>query len=306
MPAPYCTVTDVLRRFDPGLSVADLGSAVFGIDSAEDVRARIRAVSQDWDRDTGTALRHLRAGSPGAPRTYEYQNARRQRTRYPLRVELDHDDIVPFNAVAGDVLEIRTGRDNWDDVTDAEGDEWVLLHDSGELKVFEFLVDRIFFEAPDERYLRATYRYGALGGARGRGGETTLTSDVDATSTSLSVTNAARLPASGVMLLPNPETDSSEYVRVTDVDTDTDTLTVQRGVNGTVVAGHDEGTAVHYCPQDVRDAVAGEAAAELIRYDLSTQRQDSDDAAIPPRDKLEDWRQEYRRTKAKYSAVRRM
>jgi hypothetical protein len=253
-------------------------------------------------------MRLRRTGSPDAPRTYEYHSARRQRNRYPLRVELDNDDIAPIDPTV-DTIEVRTGRDSWDDITDAEGDEWVLLYESGELKIFEFLVDRIFWEAPDDRYLRATYRYGSLGGDRDRGGETTLDGQIDGQSstTSLSVADASRLPADGgIMLLPDENAADDEYVRVTDVDTTTDTLTVQRGVNGTDAASHADGTTVHYCPEEVRDAVAGQAAAELVRYDLSTQRQDGNDVAISPGAKVEDWQQEYRDTKAKYSAVRRM
>jgi len=294
MPAPYCHPIDVLRRFDPSLALADLGpNNPYGLQSAEQIQARIRSVSQEWDRDTGTALRLRREGSPDAPSTYD--------------VDLDNQDIVPIDAAAGDVLEVRTGRDSWDDITDAEGDDWTLINETGELKLYQLLVRRIYWEAPDERYLRATYRYGTLGGDRDRGGETALSSQVDSTTTSLSVADASRLPAEGgIVFLPASTPADGEYVRVTDIDHGTDTLTVTRGVNGTDTVQHPSGTTVHYCPEDVRDAAAAQAAAELVRYDTTTQRTDADNAAVSPGQKLDDWQQEWQQTKARYSAVRKM
>lgn len=309
MPAPYCHPLDVLRRFDPSLTLTDIQQGnILGADSVEQIQARVHAVSQDWDQDTGTPLRLRRRGSPDAPRTYEYYDADRT-SGFPLRVELDHDDIVPFDPNAGDVLEIRTGRDSWDDITTGEGDEWVLLHESGDLKLFQLLVKRVWWEAPDERYLRTTYRYGALGGSRDRGGETTLAAAITGaeSETTLSVTDASRLPADGGLLfLPNSPAADSEYVRATSVDHAADELTVTRAVQGTDAASHDAGTTVHYCPPDVRDAVAGQAAAELARYDLALNRTDGDSLTIDPGTKIDDWQQEYRDAKARYSSVRRM
>lgn len=308
MPAPYCHPLDVLRRFEPSLTLDDLAAGnPIGLQSVEQIQARIRSVSQDWDQDTGTPLRLRRTGTPDAPRTYEYHDASRGTGGFPLQIELDHDDIVPLDSSAGDALEVRTGRDSWDDITAAEGDDWVLNHSGGYLKLFRILIQRVYWEAPDERYLRATYRYGSLGGDRERGGETTLDADITDTETTLSVSDASRLPPDGgIVLLTAADPANSEYVRITDVDWDTDELTVQRGANGTTKSSHDSGDVVHYCPEDVRDAVAAQAAAELVTYDTSNERADGDNASVTATRKLDDWQQEWQHTKAQYSAVRRM
>jgi len=311
MPVPYCHPIDVLRRFDPAISLADIQSGlgpISGIDSAADIHARIQAVSQEWDRETGTALRLRRAGSPGAPSTYEYHDARRQPTRFPLRVELNNDAVLPLDPDAGDVLAVRVGRDDWRDLTDAAGSEWVLLSATGELKLFRRLLRRAFFEAPDDRYLRASYRYGALGGDPDRGGQTALAGALDDSTTTLTVADASRLPADGAVALLPDATDpaAGEYVRIVDVDAGTDELTVVRAARGTDPVAHDSGTPVHYCPPDVRDAVAAQAAAALVNYDTGTQRSDADDLAISPGDKVDGWEAEWEQAKARYSAVRRM
>jgi len=311
MPVPYAHPVDVLRRFDSSLDAEDFQGGtgdLLGGGDLDDIWARLRSVSQDWDTDTGTALRERRTGSPGAPRTYEHQDADRTQG-FPLRVELDHDDVVPLDPDEGDVFEIRTGRDTWEDITAGEGDEWVLLHESGDLKIFDLLVRRVWWEAPDERYLRASYRYGALGGSAKRGGQTELTSSATESTSTLSVEDASRLPGDGGTVLvtePSPQGMTGEYVAVTDIDHEADELTVSRGRHRTPAASHDAGAIVHYCPMDVRDAVAAQAAAELVRYDLSLQRTDSDDSAISPSRKLDDWEAEYESAKADYSAVRRM
>ena len=308
MPVPYCHVVDVVRKFDPTLTESEIdGDSYIGNEDREQIRARIDAVSDEWDRSTGTPMRLVRVGSSGNPRTYERHDAVRQSGYSPLTVSLDNGDIVPLDSNSGDKLEVRTGRDSWEDVTDQEGDEWVLDHDTGQLKLFRLLVNRVYFEAPDERYARLTYRYGALGGARDRGGETTLDrslagSDSD---TSISVTSAARLPADGGVMLLSSESEE-EYVRVTDVDTSNDMLTVVRGIRATTVTSHAAETAVHFCPLSVRDAVAAKTARELLRYedwvDQLVETGDGPGAA----DKMASWQDAWKDALSKHSSVRRL
>jgi len=306
MPVPYCTDIDVVRKFNPQLGETALKQNDYiGNEDREQIRARIDAVSDKFDENTGKAMRELRVGSPGAPRTYEYYDAKRQGRRYPLQIDLDHEDIVPIDPDAGDTLEVRKGRDSWDDITSDEGDEWFLNYDEGELKIFEFLVNRIFFEAPDERYLRATYRHGALGGGRRRGGQTTLDGQVDDTTTSLSVTDSARLPADGGVMLVGTGTDA-EYARVTDVGTSTDTLTATRGIRATSKTSHDDGAPVHYCPLEVRDAVAAKTARELLRYDDWVDELVEAGQGLGASDKMDAWEQAWTDACANHTMVHRM
>lgn len=308
MPVPYCIPVDVARKYNPQLTQSNITSDDYiGNEDYAQIRARIGAVSDEWDNLSGTAMRELREGSPGEPRTWEFQDARTQRRRYPLRVSLDHDDIVPIDPSV-DTIEVREGRDDWRDVTGDEGDEWVLEYDTGEMKLFEFLVNRIWFEAPDDRYLRTTYRYGALGGARDRGGQTTLTSSVDSntTTTSLDVTDASRLPADGGVLLVGSG-EGAEYVRATNVDTSTDTLTVSRAARATTASAHSSDEPVHYCPLNVRDAVAAKTARELLRYeDWVDELVDASNLDVGAAEKMRSWQDNWETQLANNSAVRRM
>lgn len=306
MPVPYCTDIDVVRKFNPQLGEAALDANDYiGNEDREQIRARIDAVSDEFDESTGRAMREVRVGSPGAPRTYEYYDAQRQRHRFPLLVDLDHQDIVPIDPDAGDTLEVRDGRDSWDDITSEEGDEWFLNYEDGELKIFELLVNRIYFEAQDERYLRATYRHGALGGGRRRGGQTALDGQVDDSGTSLTVTDSARLPADGGVMLVGTGA-GAEYVRVTDVDTSMDTLTVTRGIRATSKTSHASGTPVHYCPLEVRDAVAAKTARELLRYDDWVDELVEAGSGLGASDKMDAWEQAWTDACAKHSVVHRM
>lgn len=304
MPTPYCHVVDPLRKFNPQLTEGTLDNEDY-IQNAdrEQVRARIDAVSDEWDQTTGTPMREVRVGSAGDPRTYERHDADRNQGYSPLTVSLNNGDIVPLDSTSGDALEIRTGRDTWEDVTDDEGDSWVLDHDRGELKLYRLLANRVYFEAPDERYVRLTYRYGALGGGRNRGGETTLDSKVTDSETSLSVADAARLPADGgVMLIASDTVD--EYVRVTDVNTSTDTLTVTRGTRATTAKPHSAGATVHYCPPAVRDAVAAKVARELLMYDDWVDDLANAGDGLSDSDKLDTWQRAWDQAASKHSAVR--
>jgi len=308
MPVPYCTDIDVVRKFNPQLGEAALeANDYIQNNDREQIRARIDAVSDKFDENTGRAMREVRVGSPGAPRTYEYYDAQRQRHRYPLEVDLDHQDIVPIDANAGDTLEVRDGRDSWDAITSDEGDEWWLDYEDGELKIFELLVNRIYFEARDERYLRITYRHGALGGGRRRGGQTTLDSQVDdsTSTTTLSVADSARLPADGGVMLVGTGTDA-EYVRVSDVDTSTDTLTVTRGIRATSATSHASGAPVHYCPLEVRDAVAAKTARELLRYDDWVDELVEAGQGLGASDKMDAWEQAWTDACANHTMVHRM
>jgi hypothetical protein len=302
----YALAVDVLRHFDPSLSQADLATEDYiGRQDLEQVRARLESASDEFDRNTGRAFRLRRVGAPSDPATWEYHDARRTSHRFPLRVDLDHGDIVPLDPDAGDALEIRTGRDTYEDITAEQGDSFYLDRATGELKLYQLLVNRLFFEAADERYARLTYRYGGLGGGRSRGGQTTLTGDVDAATTTLAVANASRLPADGGIVRVGPF-DDPEYVRVTGVDPAAGELTVTRGQRATVATTHDAGDPVHYCPLDIRDAVAGLAAAELVRYDTFIQQVDEDDDGIDPGTKVEQWNARFDDACAQYSGVRRL
>jgi len=297
MPLPYATPEAIQRKLDKPLD--NLGS-----DERQRYRTRGETASQQWDRATGNPMRSVREGAVGEPATWEYHNARDPGYE-PVVISLDHGHIQPIDSTAGDQIEVRTGRDSWDDVTDEAGDEFVLLHDRGQLKLFRFIINRAFFEPRDERFVRLTYRHGALGGDRDRGAETTTDGSVSQGDTTISVTSAGRFPQPPFVAdLGSPT--AHERVRVTSVDRNADELTVERGVRGTDDEAHGDEDVVQYSPDDVREAVAARAA-ELLTLDDDARPSLPNDGQTTSRSSRADrFRTEWENTAAKYSEVRQL
>jgi len=295
MPQPYCAPHDVLRRLDQPIDRLDS-------EQLDRLRARTAAISHAWDRETGRPLRAVRVGTPEAPRTWERHDAAGGSRGPPVVIDLDHGDIAPIDAGAGDTIEVRIGRDTWEDVTAAEGDDWTLDYDRGQLKLFRVILPRRIFEHPSERFVRLTYRHGALGGDRDRGGQTTLDSDASASAATLSVTDTATLPANAGVLSLGTGT-IQEYVRVADIDRATDTLTVTRGIRGTSQVDHGSNTIVQYVPPDVRDAVAARVAAQAILDDESRTSIPDDGQLTGPQAKAERFQAEWDDALARYGGV---
>lgn len=298
--AHYCHVVDVLRKFNPTITETNIDNdSIVGNEDRAQIRARIDGVGSDLERKTGVAWRRNRKGSPGTPSTYEYQDVDGRRNTTPLRTSLDHRPVLPFDSAEGDTLEIRTGRDSWTDVTDEAGDEFILDYADGTLKLYRILIDRIRWDVPDDRYLRATYRYGVLGGDQQQGGQTTLDGSVSPGDTTISVSDAARLPSRGILLINN-----SEYVRLTDVDHSADSLTVTRGERATSDESHSDGDVVHYAPEDIREAVAGRVAAELVRNDDVVDALPTPDDNVSYSDKTDALESEWQETLGQYADVK--
>jgi len=297
MSLPYCTQTDVDRKLDV------LNQDFRGATWANRVRAKIQAVSQRWDARTGTPMRTIRVGSPANPRTYSRHDAASNGP--PQVVGLDYSHIVPLDSSAGDVLEVRTGRDNWDDVTDERGEAWTLDNETGQLRLYRRLIRRIRFEDPAERFVRLSYRVGGLGGDRRRGGQTELDGAVTGTDTgtTLSVTGAGRLPDPGVFLTVGTPSEQ-EYVRVTDIDYGADEITVARGQRATDVIAHDDGATVLYTPLNVREGVAAKAAAELVKDEESEIAIPDDGQVVDRTTKAEQWESDWEQAAAAHSSVR--
>ena len=296
MPLPYATPEDVARLLDdpPDQLTAERRSTY---------QARVQRASQMWDRSTGEPMRSIRTGSLDRPETWEQHDVREVRGAPPVRINLDHGDIVPFDRDAGDRLEIRKGRDTFDDVTDEEGDTWVLDYRRGELKIYRFLIDRAVFERAAQRFMRITYRHGGLGGDRNRGAETELTATVASDASTLPVAEASVFPQAPFSALVGARGEQ-EVVEVTDVDTDADELTVIRGQEFTSASELTSEVTVQYTPSDVREAVASKATEQVIMNDDA-------DLAVPDNGNLssraeraERLRDQWEETAAKYSGVR--
>lgn len=296
MSVPYCTIEDVALKLD------DRPSEIRP-DRRSRLLSRAEAASDKWDAETGTPFRTVRVGSPQAKQTWEQHDAREAGNSLPIRVSLQNRHINPINPDKGDAIEVRTGRDDYEDITDEQGDEWVLDNDRGNLRLFRFLYQRLYWEHPSERFLRITYRHGGLGGDQNRGAESRLSSSVDDTATALDVENADRFPARQFRAIVGNAPDL-ESVRVTDVDYSTDTLTVERGVRYTDPIQHDAGVTVNYAPDHVREAVAAKAA-ELLTMTDSAEQSLPDDGQLTSRDsRAEKLKMEYQQAASKHSNVR--
>lgn len=299
----YCLPIDVVRRFDPTVTSGELDSdSYITVDDLDTINSRIEGVESQFEDDTGTALREVRVGSEGTPGTYEYLEAKRS-WNFPTSYTLDHGNVLPFDASEGDTIEVRTARDNWRDITTDEGSRWVLVEPRrGKLEFYSRLQHTVQFRVrPGVRFIRLTYRYGALGGSATEGGQTTLSTSVagSATPTGVSVADASRLPAEGGTMLVN----GTEYVRIANVDPAADTVDItERGLRRTdETTAHSSEDIIHYCPMRVREAIAGQAAAELAMVENFVDQLVDTGEGLNLSDKMDRWEREYDRTVARYS-----
>jgi hypothetical protein len=167
----YALPVDVLRKFDPGLTQEDLdANALFGNEDTELVRSYIEAAERKFDSRTGHPFRETREGVSGEPRTYEKKDADFWKYQDGTKIWLDHYPAVPLNSAEGDALEIRTGRDNWRDVTDDEGtlheDYWM----EGTITSHAAQYRGTRRNAALQNNIRTRHRYGAFGGHLDEGG----------------------------------------------------------------------------------------------------------------------------------------
>lgn len=301
MPIRYAHPVDVLRKFDPQLSTEDLDDGDFmrARGAEEQIVARLETATDDFDDLTRRPMRETRVGSPGHPATYEFHSADIYRYQRGVKVWLDYDYIHPIDTNEDDKIEMRSGKDSWKDITSQEGERWEAHYQKGWIRVFSRLVRTMWRRPLDDRFIRITYRHGALGGNRRRGGQTTVSGSHTDSETSISVADASRLPSAGLVLV-----DNSEYMRVSSVDYSADTITVTRGDRLTTAASLDGGETVHYCPAGVREAVAAQAAREMVIYDDYTDEIVEGSGAINPREKLDEWKDEWEQSLGRHSGVR--
>lgn len=295
----YALATDVIRRFDPTLTQTDLQSDDFiGYDDLDAVQSRLEGVESTFERETEHALREVRVGAGSG--SYEYHGA--SPLSFPLHVFLDHRNIVPLDAAAGDVLEVRTGREQWTDITAKEGDEWAMNHRLGKLTLYRYpgFGHLPTFHRINERFVRLSYRYGALGGDQNAGGETTISEQVSGGSTpTVDVADANRLPRGAYTMLLG----GSEYVGAQVADPSADTVEItERGRRRTDgQQTHASGATLHYCPLAVREAIAAKTAQELVIYDDFVDRLVDTGDTIGSDKKLDEWESEWNRTVAQFS-----
>lgn len=297
MPIPYCTAEDVSLKLDkPPDRIQS--------DRRESYLTRAESASQTWDTETGTPMREVRVGSPESKPTWEQHRAREAAgSAPPIRVSLNHGNVSPIDPDKGDAVEIRVGRDRYRDITDELGNRFVVDNDRGEIRVFRFLYNRLYWDHPSERFLRITYRHGGLGGSRDRGYGTELADPLGVEDTEVSVDDASRFPKPPFRALVGTTSDL-ESVRVTAIDYESDTLTVERGVKYTEPIEHDAGGRVNYTPENVREAVAAKAAELLVINDDADLSVPDNGQLSSRRERAEAFAEEYDRAASKQAGVR--
>jgi hypothetical protein len=296
----YATVVDVARRFDPRLDQASLlsGELLEGdANDVETIQSRLDGIESKWDRQA-TPMRAIPIGSRTAPKVFDAKGS-----PWPVTIYLDHQNVAPLDPSMGDFIETRAGRDNYTDITAQRGSAWTADWDMGTITVHRYpgAGQLPAFHRIRDKFVRISYHV-AAGGDRFRAGETTLTESLgESADGEVSVTQASRLPrGGGVMLVGGGSIPGGEYVDVASVDHDADTVEIaDRGLRGTSNVAHDSGGSIHYCPMDVREAVAAKAAVELaLTEDFTEWLFDGD---VDRQTRMDTWDSEWSNTVASYS-----
>jgi len=299
----YATPVDVARRFDPRLDQAGIlaGELLEGeANDAETIQARLDGIESKWDR-MATPMRSIPIGSPSVPKNFDARGS-----PWPVKIYLDHQNVAPLDENRGDFIETRTSRDSYTDITNQEGSAWTADYDMGVLTIYRYpgAGQLPAFRHVRDKFVRISYHTTA-GGDRFRAGDTTLTQSITDNDTgTVSVQNAKELPrGGGVMLLNGASIPGAEYVQVDSVDHATNEIEIaSRGLRGTSDGDYDSGTEIHYCPMDVREAVAAKAAVELaITEDFTEYLFDGD---IDRQTRIEQWDTEWSNTVGTYTDQR--
>jgi len=299
----YSLPSDVVRRAfggvvtsagTPDVQTAIDNSELLGTqDDRETITARLEAVESSWDREA-TPMRAVQIGSADAPRYFDAKGS-----PWPVKIYLNHMNIAPIDANAGDFIQTRTARDTYTDITADEGTAWTADYEQGVITIYRLpgAGQLPAFHRIRDKFVKVNYRL-AAGGDLFNAGETTVTESLTDTQTgTVSVADASRLPRSTETMLLG----GSEYVTVSGVDHDADTVSIDsRGVRYTDAESHDSGDTLHYCPLDVRDAVAAQTAREIANTELWSEAFfDSND--IDRASMMEEWQREWDRTVNTYS-----
>ena len=157
-PVRYATVEAGLLALDPDTDPDSV--AQYKRDRA---RKRAASATEKWINRTGRAFHPVRVGDPDEPRSWEVHDVQDAMSWSPARVIVDHARPLPLDPAEGDAIEIRSGRDQWEDVTDEEGDAWAMDYRRRRLRVFERRLGITRYDDPNTSFVRLSYRYGPLG-----------------------------------------------------------------------------------------------------------------------------------------------
>lgn len=183
----YASADDILHALgkDPETVQSDLRTQA---------EKRAAAATQSWINRTGRPFHPVRVGNPDESRSWETHSAHDVFSFKPVELRLDEGPVMPIDPDEGDAIEVRTGRNDWEDITDQEGDEWALEYRTKRLTLYRRRYHRrIPFDNPSDRFVRLTYRYGPLGEDVEIDGDDVVTSVPADVSTAVAAKAAMRL-----------------------------------------------------------------------------------------------------------------
>ncbi|KDS91598.1 hypothetical protein FK85_00255 [Halorubrum saccharovorum] len=157
-PIRYATADEVLLALD-----ADTDPATVPEHTRNRAIKRAASATNKWINRTGRAFHPVRVGAVDEPRSWEVHDVQDAMSWSPATVTLDNARPMPLDPAEGDTIEIRSGRSQWDDVTDEEGDAWAMDYRRRRLRVFERRRAISRRDDPNTSFVRLTYRYGPLG-----------------------------------------------------------------------------------------------------------------------------------------------
>lgn len=126
-------------------------------------KSRVESATQKWINRTNQPFHPKRVGDQSDPRTWEVYDVQDALSWHPATIILDNANPLPIDPAQGDTIEVRSGRDEWEDVTSEEGDAWTLDSRRRRLRIFERRFAHTPWDNPNTRFCRLTYRHGPLG-----------------------------------------------------------------------------------------------------------------------------------------------
>jgi len=285
---------DVARVFDITVPQTQIDNDTFlseSVDNADALSGLVNDAADEFRLLTDDTISVSRAGVAGQRETYETQTYRlpghqQYRARFSnftfdydfdeRVLNLEHENILPFDPAEGDEVLIYRGLradDRYEDLTADEGDAWFIVDNvRGQIAISPTEILRSMFGSvrrgvqqgigQDKLRIAVSYRYGGLGGDRGRATETDLDVSLTASETgSVAVTDGAGFPVRDGDIVVRID---DEYLLVEPSPASDSMNIVERGVRGTTGASHDSGATVHYTPPAIRKAVAARAGQMLI------------------------------------------
>jgi len=147
---------------DAVLEALDLNPDTVQDSLSSRAKSRVESATEQWIKETGQPFHPRRVGDPAEPRTWEVYDVQDALSWRPATIILDNDSPLPIDAAEGDTIEVRDGRDTWEDITDEEGDSWTLDYRRSRLRIYERRFAHTPWDDPNKRFVRLTYRHGSL------------------------------------------------------------------------------------------------------------------------------------------------